>query len=48
MSKALRSLKLGKPEAKFRHTVKFKAPICRDGESRNGGHKARRIIRKGK
>ena len=43
----LGKLKLGKPEAKFRHTVKFTRPISRDGESRNGGHKARRIIRKG-
>jgi len=31
-----------------RETFKLKTPISRDGESRNGGHKARRIIRKGK
>ncbi|KKL87275.1 hypothetical protein LCGC14_1936400 [marine sediment metagenome] len=42
----LDSLKLGKPKAKFYTTIKFKAPISRDGESR-GSRKARRTFRRG-
>ena len=42
----LSKVRLGKPKAKFYSTVKFKRPISRDGESRNG-RKARRTFRRG-